>query len=169
MKKSHLLKGLRLLSGALIASAVVASAVLITAAQGQTPASTICGSQGGLPGPRELTLGNTSVTLPAGYTYVWSLIVSDPSGSNITVCIVELNAQVSINSATGQETGRIASSTQSAAAIDQLLRSVRVAREASPTSQPTASPNATSRPPSTQTATPSSTLQPPNTGDAGLR
>ncbi|MGE0058538.1 MAG: hypothetical protein AB7T32_11200 [Dehalococcoidia bacterium] len=144
------------------------AATLFSPAVAQTPQNQSCTpplkqSAGG----EAITAGKILVYLPGGYHYVMNVPEVGTSGGTLRICIIEYLAQISFNTDTGAETGRVVGVPVAAELLDLIASSARLLSPPTPTHAPVTTNPGSSQP--SRSAVCSSTICPPNTGNAGLR
>ncbi len=147
---------------------LLVAATQFSPAAAQTPQNQSCSpplkqSAGG----EAITAGKILVYLPGGYHYVMNAPEVGTSGGTLRICIIEYPAQISFNTDTGAETGRVVGVPVAAELLDLIASSARLLAPPTPTPAPFAANPGSAQPQRGPIC--SSTICPPNTGDAGLR
>jgi hypothetical protein len=164
--------GGRLVVMAGLVLAFLLAATLFTPASAQTPSQTCSPPLKQSAGGEAITAGKILVYLPGSYHYVMNAPDVGTSGGTLRICIIEYMSQITFNTDTGAETGRVLGVPVAAEVLDLIANSARLLAPPTPTPAPTVAIAAASAPgaagPSGRTVC-SSIICPPNTGSAGLR
>jgi hypothetical protein len=164
--------GGRLVVVAGLVLALLLAATLFTPASAQTPSQTCSPPLKQSAGGEAITTGKILVYLPGSYHYVMNAPDVGTSGGTLRICIIEYMSQITFNTDTGAETGRVLGVPVAAEVLDLIANSARLLAPPTPTPVPAAAVTSGSAPTTGGTSgrtVCSSIICPPNTGSAGLR